>query len=388
MKHKLLAILPIISILISLNSCDRNRKIEKLTLISKTLVMNAGEEIQLEVIISPLSATVYNSVSWKSSDENVAKVDNKGNISAVYAGECYITVSYGNIKDECFVSVDAPDFALEFTKAYAKIIDDKENIKSKIFNTKFFDHNITYDTINETIDGDGLMLNLILKSKYSNEKIDTGTYLASSANDPKTFSPGELIYYEGNYYATGSFLGQYENGALVAAVYINNGKIDIDYSNNKYSVNTQLTGEAGEKITSKFNNEIYWIAQNNNTKETIELKYDSTKVWKAGLTTDEKKTVYGIILYCAENTNIIQYLVVPSSSENTIPAGNYKVSTDEGYFSVISYDLSPYCAWITQDRYRFKITSGYININYIDNELICNAHYKDIKERVIFCDKK
>ncbi len=69
------------------------------------LAMKVGDSYQLEVIIEPLSSTYANTVSWTSSDPNVATVDAAGNVTAVYTGECEIIAKAGHKTASCRVVV-------------------------------------------------------------------------------------------------------------------------------------------------------------------------------------------------------------------------------------------------------------------------------------------
>ncbi|MBR3307691.1 MAG: leucine-rich repeat protein [Lachnospiraceae bacterium] len=76
--------------------------------LSKTSVtLDAGGSIQLTCSVSPSTAS-DKTVSWTSSDESIATVDENGKVTAVNKGECIITVTAldgGGAKKECKVTV-------------------------------------------------------------------------------------------------------------------------------------------------------------------------------------------------------------------------------------------------------------------------------------------
>lgn len=74
------------------------------------LSMNAGETFKLEATVSPDDAT-DKSVTYTSSDESVAKVNDSGTVTAVAAGEATITVTSvftPEVSATCDVTVSAP----------------------------------------------------------------------------------------------------------------------------------------------------------------------------------------------------------------------------------------------------------------------------------------
>ena len=69
-----------------------------------TVRLEAGEQVRLVATITPSDATV--DVIWSSSDENIARVSNRGLVTAVSDGEAIITVSTSNgIQATCEVVV-------------------------------------------------------------------------------------------------------------------------------------------------------------------------------------------------------------------------------------------------------------------------------------------
>ena len=85
------------------------------TLDKMTLSLAIGESAQLTATVKPDDATDKN-VSWTSSDESVAKVDN-GKVSAIKAGKATITAKCGGKTDECAVTVTVPVSSVILDKA-------------------------------------------------------------------------------------------------------------------------------------------------------------------------------------------------------------------------------------------------------------------------------
>jgi ribosomal protein L40E len=90
----------------------RGKQAKSITLSIKELTITEGETQKLEFTIDP-DDTKDKTVTWTSSDEAVATVDDKGKVTAVAEGNCQITVTSINGKtDICTVTVEKhiPDF--------------------------------------------------------------------------------------------------------------------------------------------------------------------------------------------------------------------------------------------------------------------------------------
>jgi len=89
--------------------------VESVTLDKTSLSLAVGETATLTATVKPDDATDKN-VSWTSSDESVAKVDN-GNVSAIEAGKATITAKCGGKTAECAVTVTVPVSSIILDKA-------------------------------------------------------------------------------------------------------------------------------------------------------------------------------------------------------------------------------------------------------------------------------
>ena len=73
---------------------------------SDNIHMNIGDETTIAATVLPENAT-ERTVTWSSSDENVATVDSNGTVHAVAPGEAVITASCGDISASCQVYVES-----------------------------------------------------------------------------------------------------------------------------------------------------------------------------------------------------------------------------------------------------------------------------------------
>ena len=86
-------------------------EVSSITLNKKNMVLDKGSNGRLSVTIKPDNAT-YKTVTWSSSNTNVATVDNTGNVTAVNHGTAKITAKTSNGKTAtCEVRVNFADVA-------------------------------------------------------------------------------------------------------------------------------------------------------------------------------------------------------------------------------------------------------------------------------------
>lgn len=81
-------------------------EVSSVTVSPKTNNLEVGTTRNLNATVEP--STARQDVTWSTSDESVATVDN-GTVTAVSAGEATITASAGNQTDTATVNVTAPD---------------------------------------------------------------------------------------------------------------------------------------------------------------------------------------------------------------------------------------------------------------------------------------
>lgn len=83
--------------------------VKKIELEDDELDLDIGEEYALEATVSPKKAIKGVKLTWSSDDEEVCKVDQDGNLTAIAEGFATITVKVGNKKAICEVEVSDPD---------------------------------------------------------------------------------------------------------------------------------------------------------------------------------------------------------------------------------------------------------------------------------------
>lgn len=84
------------------------RPLESIKLETDYLSLNKSESKSLKIEYFPKNHTCTDNPVWKSSDENIVKVDSYGNITAISKGDCIITCTLDGKSDSCKVNVDLP----------------------------------------------------------------------------------------------------------------------------------------------------------------------------------------------------------------------------------------------------------------------------------------
>ena len=89
-------------------------------------ITNLGVKEKIKAEVSPSFSTINRPVKWSSSDTNVAKVDNDGNVTSVGGGICKITATTAdgtNLSASCDVSVGIKVQSINFNISSYKITD-------------------------------------------------------------------------------------------------------------------------------------------------------------------------------------------------------------------------------------------------------------------------
>ncbi len=330
--------------LFCLLSCSDETKVQSVALNPTEMTLRIGESKQIEMIITPLSAIIYNPTSWQSSNPNVAQVDSKGNVTAVYAGECIITGKTKYHEAYCKVTVIAPEYNLDFTNAilFDEGIDttvDKRNLILRLY-----DDGLSIDSTG-SMSGNGLFFNINLYVSADSEGLPLGIYNISDTINDFTILAGALKQ-EGNaYYATGSYLGQYTDNGL-SALFITEGNIEIA---DNYTIVCSLLGAQSEIINSTFNGDIP-IYDTSAEKETTTIEYSNVAVEDFYI--NDSKLNHFKISFSANDTTITFIARVPISI-NTLPLGSYYTNHEPKAYTLIP----KYCTINTQQKTTQIITA-------------------------------
>jgi len=120
----------------------------------ESLTMDPGDTYNLNFSISPIDA--YNkNVTWSSSDESIAKVDNSGKVTAISRGNAIITVttSDGSKTASCVVEVIVIDVSgVSLNKENLSIVKGKtETLTAVVEPSNAYNKNVTWSSSDESI---------------------------------------------------------------------------------------------------------------------------------------------------------------------------------------------------------------------------------------------
>ena len=348
MQKKLLYTLACIFCLIG---CTDETKVQSVHLNPTELTLHIGDTYQIEMLINPISAIIYNPVSWRSSNPNVAQVDNKGNVTTIYAGECIITGKTKHHEDYCHITVVAPKYNINFTKAI--MFDEGIHLETNQRNLilRLYDDNITIDSTGSIL-GNGLFLNINLYAPAESKELPIGTYQTTDTINDFTIMPGALRQEGNSYYATGSYLGQYTDNGL-SALFLTEGQIIVE-NNSSYSVICSFTGDQTEKIDATFNGNINIYDTSLENQITI-IEY--TDAITEAIELAEEATLNHIKISLSNNDTIVTFVARTPKTINTLPTGNYYLSDN-----ILAYTLIPeQCTITTKEKYT-RIVSATLQV--------------------------
>ena len=126
------------------------------TLDKKTLEMETGDKAVLTATVAPEGAS-NKKVSWSSDKADVAKVDEKGNVTAVTAGTAKITVTTedGEFTDTCEVTVTAKEVPVEGVSLnknkLSLVIGDKYTLAAAVKPMDASNQNVSWTTSDEAV---------------------------------------------------------------------------------------------------------------------------------------------------------------------------------------------------------------------------------------------
>lgn len=333
LAHTLLATL-VLLLTLTTGCTPKDQIVTSVSLGVDSIAMEVGERTQLQVIVLPLSATISNTVYWKSSDPRVATVDSRGNVTAVYSGSCYITATCNHITARCKVNVGLLTYALSFDNATAYFYGDAYQNQTTNTTLRLFDDGLYLD-VNDNIKGAGFFLNLDLIGAQ-NDSIPEGNFTAAIDSAlPQTFLPGALVERDGIYYAAGTFLGQYTTDGL-GVVFITSGTCSVSRRNdNTYVVKGQLTGADGEEIDINYvgNVDLRDRTDNAPKPEVVTIDLSHANITPLGNVYNNGMQVYRLTANNGNHTLQLECYAPLSSS--SLPMGQYVLSGSHEVYRLV-----------------------------------------------------
>lgn len=182
-------------------------EVESVTLSTHRLELNVGGTSTLEATVNPADA-VYEKLTWESSDAAVAKVDDKGLVTALAVGEATIQVTAGECTDECVVvvsTIPVESVTLNFTELELEE-GDHFALMATVLPDDATDKGLTWASLDEevaTVDNTGLV-----KAQKAGQTTITATAGSCTAechvvvNAPEVTAEvkvGDYFYSDGTY---------------------------------------------------------------------------------------------------------------------------------------------------------------------------------------------
>ena len=96
--------------------------LESITLNETEKQLNKGDKLQLTVTYNPKDTTADKTVTWTSTDDTVATVDENGNVTALKAGTTYIKAKVEDKEVSCKIDVVIPLTGIDLNKDVAEIL--------------------------------------------------------------------------------------------------------------------------------------------------------------------------------------------------------------------------------------------------------------------------
>lgn len=117
MKKLLFQILPLFAVaFVACNDTTEVIPVSEVKVTPTTLTINAGESYQLKAQVLPAEA-YYDGIEWKSSNANVASVDNNGRVSAINGGKATISAKVGGVSASCSVTVNVLASSIQLSES-------------------------------------------------------------------------------------------------------------------------------------------------------------------------------------------------------------------------------------------------------------------------------
>lgn len=311
-----------------LASCDKH-PVSSVTIDRNTLELQVGETHQLEAVIIPLSAAMYNSVSWSSSDEAVATVSSDGTVTAVYTGSCTITATAGKKSTSCSVTVGKLDYEFSFSRATVLYYGDAYENGANNLVLRLLGDGISL-TDEGALSGEGFFFNIDMSVPLGNCTVPVHTFELDSSRTEYTFAAGELQTIDGAQYATGTFVGQRSADGLTV-VFVQSGSFWVTLDGDEYTLEGHFEGKNQETIVVSFSGKIDFLDRSGETP--AEIYTFVTQRLEQDFLGDVSGKSLNQFQYTAidADTTLVFTLYAPLSVKEKCPVGTYDFSGIRSY---------------------------------------------------------
>lgn len=365
----------LLTAVLMLVGCKDVTKVESVNISPSALDLSVGEQYQLEMIVLPISATIYNPTSWSSSDPDVATVDHNGVVTAVYAGECVITGQAMHTKGECKVTVETPKYGFEFKNAVIFNNGNNSETGSDNLELMLYNDDLQIDSTG-AVSGNGAFLSLSMYAPLSEQKLPAGEYGMTVSGESYSVMPGELKEENGIYYAAGSFLGQYGNDGL-SVLFLSRGGVSVA-KDGLYRINCVFEGEKNEYVEAVYLGEPRYYRTDIEPEMSV-VEYGSVTVFPTDVI-GEKTVSHLALKFDAGDWEIMLVARVPKSVSGDIIPGRYVVGDEERAFTLTGIDSAVPCM-VIHDGEVSDIISGTLKVTAEEDAFVYDGSFFDNKNR-------
>ena len=125
--------------------------VESISLDKTELALNKGQSETLTAIIKPDDAT-DKTVTWSSSNSNVAYVDTKGKVTATGGGNATVTATIGKLQATCTVTVTVPVESISLDKTSITLTKgEKTTLTATVSPSNATDKSVSWSSSNENV---------------------------------------------------------------------------------------------------------------------------------------------------------------------------------------------------------------------------------------------
>ena len=378
MKSRLICLLFLAALLLA---CEDATRVDSISLSQNTLSLRIAESVQLEVILSPLASSSYNTVTWTSSDPSVATVDARGLITAVYVGECTVTASAGGRTASCVVTVGTTRISPIFTRAIAVGGTDDNASGANHITLFLLDSASAFDTVTMRPAASASYLLLDIESPWDDTGVAAGDYAVSEIPQPYSCMPGSLLRNGEISLLTGSYMVIPGDTLLIGR-----GSFSVS-SPDSGAVSGSFDCDGYEILSFAYSGGITYYDTGENGGTVERFVYDRIQQEQNGKTPDSRYYMTALTLTASSSRSIRVNLVSPLSSPGYIAPGQYSITGSAAPFCILSCaSLADNCpVYVNSAGEERLLVSGSLTVAYRDGEPLCSGIFHDADGAVIIC---
>ena len=363
-----------------LTACENESEVKSVVLSQNALALRIGESVQIEVILSPLSSSSYNTMKWESDDPSVATVDARGVITGVYVGECIVTASAGGKHASCRVAVGTTMIEPVFTQAFAVNRQDIDGSGTDRIGLFLLDSNAVFDTVTMSPRG-GTYILLDMETPLGTAGVAAGDYSVSDIPQAYSCTPGSVWRNGDTVALDGSYLVSENDTVLIKG---GGFSVAID---EEYNIEGSLDCDGYEIVSLSFAGEIGYYDNGATSVQTESFIYEEAEAKVNGKTADFRYYMTLLAMKSSDGRMMSMNLVSPLSTSGELPSGKYTLTGNAEPFNIVSCAADEGCGavYVTADGERRRLRSGALEVVYDNGRIVCSGAFIDEAGIAIVC---